>query len=326
MVFAAGLGRTQLGLQVCGGALRLAEVEARGRHWVLRASATRQLPAGLVVGGHVADPKALGEEIQQAYRSQPFRTRRAVVAISSILALCRSLAVPPVGKNALAALVEYGVQHELTVPFPDPVYDYVPPSPGKADGTRSVLVVAAPAQSVSALSAAARLGGLKPIAAEIPALALLRLLSMGTPLPEGGTSVILELGTDSTAIHFVRAGRLVHSHSRSRGGATGQSLRALAEGAHESAIRQSIQDITSELEQAIRFYLYGLNGRETPIDRVWVTGEGSSLPEIAAALRAEVDLPVEPMAMPGCVQRAPAVAEDAQAYTVAVGLALWGRV
>jgi Tfp pilus assembly PilM family ATPase len=308
-----------LGLELLDDELRLAEVRRSWRGVTVTAAVSRPIPAGLVVDGEIRDADGLGVQLKAAVEGCKIRSRKLVLAAPDARVFCRTLTVPPVQGRKLDRLVDYEVQHNKLVPFPDPVYDYAVVPEKQATGERKVLLVASPASVVDALAVVARRAGIRPVAVDLAPLALMRVVrTLGEQSLRQGVMVV-QARMNWLGMHFFRGGSLIHSRYRR------MTIAGAADTAGEEPAqldRPYFDEVVSEIEQALRFYVYSLNEREHPIEHVWWVGSSFRLQETADWLARALGLPVH--CLPDGQRVRGLNAAGLATYAVAVGLALKG--
>lgn len=305
-----GLHQAFLGVELLDQEIRLAEVRGSGRGASIAATAVHPLPPGLVQAGQVADARAVGQELRRAVGEAQMKSRLGVLAAPDSRMLCRILSLPPVRDRELTGLVEYEVQERLHLPFLDPVWDYAALPRTKGDSTRTVMVTAAPREVVEGLTGAAAAAGLKPVAVDIAPLALRRIMVRVCPAESlSGPYMVLRLVPGGFSLHIFQGSLLVYARF-----VPSVDLPAAAE--------RRASAVVGEVEQALRFYLYSLNGRDQPVADIWLVDAGEGAGPMVEGLSRSLDLPVHLLPAGALTEGIPS--DEANRCAVAIGLALKG--
>lgn len=305
-----GLHQAFLGVELLDQEIRLAEVRGGGQDASIAATAVHPLPSGLVQAGQVMDPAALGHELRRAASEAGVRSRLGVLVAPDSRILCRVLSLPPVRDRNLTGLVEYEVQERLHLPFQDPVWDYAALPLAKGDSARTVMVTAAPREVVEGLTGAAAAASLKAVAVDIPPLALRRL--MVRICPAGSLDVpymVLRVTPGGFSLHIFQGSLLVY-------------FRFVPSGDLAMGPERMASAVVGEVEQALRFYLYSLNGRDQPVERIWLVDAGEGAGRLSEALVRSLDLPVQ--LLPAGALTEGLASDVVNRCAVAIGLALKG--
>jgi type IV pilus assembly protein PilM len=139
--------------------------------------------------------------------------------------------------------------------------------------------------------------------------------------PEGGTILLLDVGSDNMDLAFVRGGRLIFARNVSSGarvfdnqiaGALGLSpeeaeahkvargtLGPAAEGEEDDELRPAVRSAAGQLvgfiTSSINHAKMQLNDRELAIDRVYLSGGGARVRGLPEYLSGALKIPVEPL-------------------------------
>jgi len=305
-----GLHQAFLGVELLDQEIRLAEVRGSGHEASIAATAVHPLPPGLVQMGQVTDPAAVGQELRRTASEAGMRSRLGVLVTPDSRMLCRVLSLPPVRDRDLTGLVEYEVQERLHLPFPDPVWDYAALPRAKGDSARTVMVTAAPREVVDGLTGATAAAGLKPVAVDIAPLALRRMMLLVCPAEAlSAPYMVLRLVPGGFSLHIFQGSLLVYS-------------RFVPTVELPAAPEKAASAVLGEVEQALRFYLYSLNGRDRPVAEIWLVDAGEGAGQMAERLSRSLDLPVH--LLPGGALTEGLSSDVVNRCAVAIGLALKG--
>lgn len=207
--------REVVGVDVGSTGIRLVEVHRGRKGPEVRGSAEIELPPGAVDGGLVREPAVVVEALRRLWDTAKPATRDVHLGVGSGSVLARTLELDWMPAEDLRRSLRYQVADLLPVPVDDAELDHVPLGESTVvgpDGTERrlarVLLVAASREGVDALVRAAKAADLRPLAADLSALAVLRTARAVTPpLAPGAPEAVVDLGADTVTVAVHRGGR-----------------------------------------------------------------------------------------------------------------------
>ena len=344
-----------IGLDIGSSAVRVAELEPRprGKPRLIRFG-ERQLPPGAVVDGDVVEPEVVADGVRRLWADAGLKGRTVAVGLASQRVTVRQIELPEMPEAELGDALRLQAEDELPMPVDQALLDYVVVDRSPAgDGQRKtcVLLVAAEREMVERLLTVVTAAKLRPVLVDLDAFALLRSVASANA---GGddTALIVDVGAAVTKIAVHRRGGPLFVRMVRLGGdaATRQLQKALelsweeaeqakleasaamADGAEldpdderARVLRASVQRVVSEVRHSLDFFRSQHDGVE--VGRIVLSGGGSLAPNLAEALFAALDLPVEqgdPLRAvdPGSTGGPPADLVDGRCLGVPVGLAM----
>lgn len=300
-----GLRRTRavLGLDIGAGAVKLVEL-ARGS---IRSSS---LSLRLHAEGASRDSGA--DALRDALRLAAPRARRAVVGLDDADVIAHRFALPK-GLPPAEMEEQARLQADQAAPFPvgEAAFDYVAEDEG--GHTQGFRMAVARSATVEALCRTVRLAGLSVAAVDVTAFAvrdaMAALFSLDAPVAvldgghrqlrltvHSGAGTIFQHSQPFGCSHL--AGRLSNAYGLSEA----DTKKALAEcaspGGGASRIRESfLKDLARHAARAIQLHLASQR-KAAPPERMLLWGGAALLHGACAALRDELDLPVETIGAP----------------------------
>jgi type IV pilus assembly protein PilM len=212
------MGREIVGLKIGASKVAAARVSVNGSGRLLQV-ASAPLAPGIVSGGEVKDPEALGEALKTFFAAHKLPRRAVRVGVASNRVGVRTIDVTGIDDpKQLTNAVRFRAQEALPIPIHEAVLDYqVLGESRDPEGqlVRKVLFVVAYRDLVEGYAVACRRAGLKLVGVDLEAFALLRAL---TPLgaaddgSERAALVAVSIGaerstlavTDGTTCEFTR--------------------------------------------------------------------------------------------------------------------------
>lgn len=341
-----------VGIDIGSTAVRAVELSGAGKPLptVVKYHAV-PLPEGSVVRGEVQEINTVAEALKRLWSAADFGSKNVVIGMGNHRVLVRDLAVPKGSMARIRESLPFHVQDMLPVPVADALLDFYPISESDdavAGPQVHGLLVAAVKESVQANVKAVQLAGLIPVEVDLVPFALSRVVYRGQPDP--GVVVQIDVGARTTSVVITTLGSPLFVRIIPTGGDdltqalvdrlptdadTAESVKrvlGLAPGGvgvgDEDAVA-IIREVSTELLTSLRNTItYFANTRPAlSIDRIVLTGGGSSLIGFGQALGELTRLKVMPPEPLGAVTFAKGVSVDDFRQTggefyVALGLAI----
>ena len=207
-----GKRRPLIGLDIGTHAVRAVELTVQGGHQALQRFGQVDLPVGAVADGEVVDSVAVGQALKQLWAQGKFSHRRVVVGVSSQRTIVRLADVPAMSDAELRTALKFEAEDLIPIPVEEAVLDFstvdsqLPSDAGEAPKMR-ILLAAAQRDMVNGHLAALKASGLKPLAVDPVALALLRAIPPTAPAGPGSdnqgapaTEAVIAIGAGSTTV------------------------------------------------------------------------------------------------------------------------------
>jgi type IV pilus assembly protein PilM len=287
-------------------------------------------PPGAVQEGIVQQPDAVAEAIRGLCRQNEIPFGEAIAAISGATVTVRNIKVPSMNEASLKKSIRFEAS-KYVPSVQDSVVEYELLGRSGDPPQLDVLLVAAPNDMVNSRVNAIEMAGLEPIAIDIEAFALLRVLTathLGTP--DSGAVALVNLGATFTDLNIVYRSQVVVTRSIPIGGnALTQSIASAANvdaaqaeelkrrldvtwpapeptesrfaDAEIPGLRQAQQVVGPFLEEILREIRRSVNyfqsqmGTEDPeafVGRLVLTGGTAKLTGLASYLEAKLNVPV----------------------------------
>lgn len=346
---------TFFGLDIGSTALKIVELKKTNNGLYLQAYGKMEMPKGIAISEAQPDIEEIASLIRKLMKESQVTTNKVVVGLPESVVFTRVVEVPVMSDQELKTAMRWEAEQFIPIPLKDVKYDYeILKRPGKESQEvklnskkekMGVFFVAVPNTTIDRYLKITKIASLEPIAMETEVIALVRSLSFeGKASP---TTLIINIGADTTAMCIVSKGNIAFTRSVSSGGAAlskaiaqelsfelGQAeeykktyglLENQLEGKLQEIIKPIFDVIVSEIERGILFYQ-----THQPMDsikRVILCGGTAKLPGIVAYLAASLDLEVQ-IGNPwnnvkmGSTKIIDKITEDAPSYAVAVGLSM----
>lgn len=290
------MSRSIIGLEVTEAAVRAVEI-APGSTAVITSVAEVALPPGAARDAEVVDAAAVTLALKELWSKGGFRSRRAVLALGGRRLLVRDFSAPDLDAARLRAALPFQAQDVLPMPVEQAVLDFYPIS--RSDGEVHGLLVAAVADAVEGVIAAASAAGIDIFSVDAAPFGLAR-VQAALADPADVTSAIAYIGEHTTIVvvvvsgipRFVRivpidlpdadevAAEIAERQAEEFVSADGSAVRSARR--QIAAIPSGVADVASRLRSTLSFFENRPNsGRITSLT---LTGPGSTLPLLDTAI------------------------------------------
>jgi type IV pilus assembly protein PilM len=199
------VGRDIVGLEVGASKLGAARVASNGSAKLLQI-ATAPLMAGVVSGGEVRDPEALGAAIRDLFARHKLPRRAVRVGVANNRVGVRTIDVPGIeDPKQLGNAVRFRAQEALPIPLTEAVLDYQVLSTGKDEEgqtVRKVLFAVVYRDLVEGYTEACKQAGVRLVGIDLEGFALLRALTpiAAEPPAEKSALVCVNLGSERSVL------------------------------------------------------------------------------------------------------------------------------
>ena len=323
------IGAVALGVDVGTSAIKVAEVRRSGRGIELVRYGIAETPSGAVATGMILDPPSVSGALSTLLRTSGIRRRQVVASVTGPNVFARILRLPPIPEDEVKQAIRWEAERHLPFPVEEAVLDAQVVGEVTEDGQRQLEVLLAAAPEAMALTCIEMLdgAGLRAVAVELSALAMVRALSLrGMP----GTVAMVNLGASTTEVAIVRGGVPQFTRTIAEGfGALLQDVRVASGGGEArvpaAAFGDVLDALTTTLRRSFDFYRRQYAGHQ--IDRILLCGGGARAGAVDRHLALEMEIPVAIGSPLDGIHLAPRLDADAldrvaPQLVTAVGLAL----
>ncbi|MCE5285863.1 MAG: type IV pilus assembly protein PilM [Pelosinus sp.] len=333
-----------LGIDIGTSTIKIVEVNRQKGQLFLRNAVLLDLPANILEDGYIIGITALGTLLQQTIAKNGIKAQEAVVAVSGRSIFVREVAFPTMTKDELKEAIKWDM--EKYVPFAPGSYyhDFAIVGKSSEEAEMKVLLVAAPQDLVSTVVSTVRAAGLKTLAVDIESLAIYRSLSGAE------NAVVVDLGGQAAQVIVYQNGSPCVTRAIPINGqrftetimrvleleyAEAETLKQRQRNLlkkdleDESVLHTQLSVLVSELAKEIRRTLeyFQMQNKYAVVDKVFLTGGGAKLDNLAQQLASELDMfvavhnPTANLSIPPAFDPAQ-WQEIAPQFSVAIGLAL----
>lgn len=307
------MAATTIGLDIGTNAVRAVEIEL-GDPPLIRRMGQVALPIGAVVDGEVTDVGVVSIALQQLWTQAGFKSHQARVGMSSARMIVRTIEMPRLSHADLVSTIRLQLDDYVPLPADETVFDIRlldgsdPKSP-----TVQLLFAATHQDAVQPLLMAMHGADLKVAAVDVIPAALALAFNHPEPDETDGVDIIVSIGAGTVVVVAARDGEPLFARTLTNAGGRRTTERIASRlgigeldaerykrlGATEDststvvlqASAESLDELIEEVRASLAFY--SEQSPSQPVRRLLVTGGGSQLAELPAALGDALGLDVE---------------------------------
>lgn len=334
-----------IGLDIGTTGLRLVQIKRDKEAFRLSTYGHLPMDSKVLQSDSTIDRGQLTAAIKKLLAEAQVSTKNVVAGLPSAKVFTSLISLPKMTQAELAQSVQYQAEQHVPMALDQVKLDWMLVGESADGKQQEVLLVAAPISLSERYLSLLEAAGLEVVALEPDALALSRALVNA----QDQAVVLLDVGANSTDLVTVFAGfpkliRAIPTGGDSFVKAAAQTLnletdqafqfvykfglaQTKMEGQVKKAIKPPIDNLVSELDKSIKFFLNRY--KDLKIAKIILTGQASMVPEFPAYIANSVNLPVEignswaHIDVPADLQ--PKLMELSSQFAVAAGLAIRGN-
>ena len=315
-----------VGLDIGTSAVRAAVVQSGKGKPTLRRFGQVALPPGTIVGGEIVDESVMKDALSQLWKTAKLPKKRVVVGIANQRVIVRRIDLPYMSDEELAESLAFQAQEYIPIPVEEATLDYVPLeefTTPDGEPMMSILAVAAQRAMTQDVLRVVNSVGVKVIAVDLQAFALVRAAFGGQVDSEIGTVAFVDIGGNVTQVTVVKNGTVRFLRILPMGGddfssALSAELNLSSEQADQlkrrvgvaiegeptgsdsedkarATLSRTANQLIDEVRGSIDYYLS--QASDESIDTVFIAGNGARLPHLANRLGRSLGVKVSPVKM-----------------------------
>jgi type IV pilus assembly protein PilM len=304
------------------------------------------LPPGAIVNGAVADQAVVTRALQQLWAVNGFKCHRVILGVANPQVVVRPLQIPNLNAQQRAKALPFQAREIIALPLDEVILDFAQVGdPDAATGMLTGLLIATPRTPVLAAVEAVERAGLRVARVDLSSFGALRSIGDEHLMVQA----VIDVGAHLTSIviHDHGVPKLVRTLARGGQELTDllvEKLNLTFEEAEQfkrttgldghgepasDALLSGIRPLLAEIRSSINYFRAGSDGAQ--LEGISLTGGGSALPGLAAALSNQNGVPTDVVApMQHIVNHHPVVGpskngsaqSDQAASAVSIGLAM----
>ncbi len=296
-----------VGVDVGSTALRIVQIKKSSGRNNLVSFASAPIPGEISRSDSKLDMQAVAQIIKNLFDSSRISTKSVVTSLPTSSVFSTVIKMPPMNQNELARAVQFQAEQNIPLKIEDVRFDWQVIRENPLTKETAVMIVAAPKTKTERALELFEMAGKQVVYLETSAIAVARALS----IPNDPLAMILDIGGVATELTIIENG--VVSHVRSLPAAGFAMTRSISqglgldmeqaeqfkmkfglsqdklEGQVFRAMSPIISNIVEEIQRSIKYYQDQFGGN---LQKIVLTGGGSSTPELLSHLRAALGIEV----------------------------------
>ncbi len=334
-----------VGIDISSTSVKLLELSRSDRRYRIESWVIEPLPADAIRDKQITDNDAVATAVKRALERSGCKLKHAAAAVAGSAVITKIMTLPSgLSEDDLEGQVQVEAAQFIPYPLEDISLDFAVLG-NRGSELVDVVMAACRTETVDARVGAIEAAGMTMEKVDVEAFAIARaaeLLPVMQQIPMDAVSAVFDIGATTTTMIVLREGRLVYTREHAFGGRSlvedVQRRYGLSAEEAQSAIRSGslpesyTEDVLPGFRHNVsvqigRLLQYFYAGSEfSRVDQIIVSGGIAVVPDLAAAIGAEIDVPCHignPLAEMTRAGRVPARAiEEGTAMMIACGLAL----
>lgn len=334
-----------VGIDISSTSVKLLELSRSDRRYRIESWVIEPLPADAIRDKQITDNDAVAAAVKRALERSGCKLKHAAAAVAGSAVITKIMTLPSgLSEDDLEGQVQVEAAQFIPYPLEDISLDFAVLG-NRGSELVDVVMAACRTETVDARVGAIEAAGMTMEKVDVEAFAIARaaeLLPVMQQAPMDAVSAIFDIGAMTTTMIVLREGRLVYTREHAFGGRSlvedVQRRYGLSGEEAQSAIKSGslpesyAEDVLPGFRHNVavqigRLLQYFYAGSEfSRVDQIIVSGGIAVVPDLAAAISAEIDVPCHignPLAEMTRAGRVPARAiEEGTAMMIACGLAL----
>jgi type IV pilus assembly protein PilM len=298
-----------IGIDIGSRAIKLVEIAWEKEQPVLKSFGIKEFPLSVPTSSQLIDHQVLTDTLSQLLSTTHTYSKNAVVAVGGEAMFARELVFPAMISEELKEAIKWDLEKYIPYAPDSYYYDFSIIGAGNSDSEIKVLLVASPKEIVNNLISVIKNVGLRLVAVDTEPLALYRIFT------DAENAMIVDIGTFLSQVTVFQNGSPAVIRNISIGGQRfteaimqgmgiewkeaeqlKQNQRIMSQSNvlfEDVNVQQQLNLLVSEFARDIRrtTEYYQLQNKDVTIDKVFITGGGANLGNLAQLLAAQLDLP-----------------------------------
>lgn len=302
-----------LGLDIGSGSIKLAELSASKKGYVLESFAIAPTPPNSIAGGEILDTVTLSEAVRSLLGDLKSKRNNIVTGIWGTAVIIKKVSLPKMEANLVAEQIKWEAEQYIPFDINDINMDYhIFKKPNPNPEIMDVLLVAAKKDFIFKFAEVVETAEKHCVILDVEAFALANCFFQNYGDSSNEIATILNVGSSFSNFVVIQSGEVLFCRDVPVGGVSytneisrnmgisfeeAEALKISAASGQETPPEiQSILTATHDgVAEEIRrtFDFYTATGAESAVQKVYVCGGGSRTPGLVEGLGASLQLPVE---------------------------------
>ncbi len=309
-------GRTKkglVGLDIGSSSIKAVELDGKRGSLSLVSLGFENLPPDSIVDGQIMELNNVSSIIQNLFQEYQLKTDKVATGVSGHSVIIKNIIVPPMTKEELDESIDWHAEEHIPFDISDVNLDY------EITATTSealhVLMAACKKDKVNNLKQVIQLAGKQPTVIDIDTFALQNCYEVNYQPRPGQVVALLNVGASTMNINVVNGVKSVFTRDVTVGGnqftaylqrelglnfnqaeavKRGMPLPAEVEPQAIQPIMGKVTDMLAlEIQKTLDFYRATAEDNASSVQKMYISGGGSKLPNLPAYLSSRFEMPVE---------------------------------
>ena len=306
-------GKNLVGVDIGTSSIKVCQLRESRKGFGLIRLGYAPVPPQSIVDGQIMNAQAVTEALGRAFADGKIKQKEVSLSISGQAVIIRKIQVPMMTAAELDEQIQWEAEQHIPFEIKEVHVDYEVLRRRPEAAQMDLLLVAAKREAIANYTDVVRSAKLKPMVVDIDAFTVQNLFEINRGLPPDQTFAIINVGAALASINVISRGASAFTRDVASGGnfVTEQIQRQLgvsydqaeafkaaaAFGAADvppavpSVIETICDSIAGEIQRSIDFFI--ATSGEAEMQRIYLTGGSSNLPQLVAAVGRRSRVPVE---------------------------------
>jgi type IV pilus assembly protein PilM len=293
--------------------IKLAEMDASRKGWVLKKFGVVTLNPGWVKDGEILEPQSVAESLKTLVTSVKSKRKNVATGIFGNGVIVKRISMAPIEDNLISEAIKWEAEQYIPFDISEAAIDYhlIGKAIRNPVENLDIILVGAKQEFVFRFIETIESANLKCSILDVSGFALANCFEVNYGKPEGLTA-LLNIGAGVTNLVIVEKGEVIFSRDTMVGGATytnelhkamgvsipeAESLKISASVGQEappevnSVLASTTEQVVEEIRNAFEFFVAtGGGGR---VGKIYVTGGSIFIPKLIEEISAAIGVPFE---------------------------------
>ncbi len=309
-------GQYLVGVDIGSSAIKLCQLkEVRGKRTLVKFG-YHPLPPQTIVDGHVMNQAAIVEGLQRLWSEQKVKRRDVALSVSGHSVIIKRITLPLMTNAELGEQIHWEAEQQIPFDVKDVQIDYEVLRRRPDQGQMDVLLVAAKKDELNDTAQIAREAKLKPTVIDVDAFTVQNIFEVNYGIPAEGTFALINVGATLTTLNILSGGvpaftrdianggnsitaeiqkqlgiSFEEAETYKTGGPNGPQAGAVVPTEVPRIIKTVVEGLAGEVQRSLDFYL--ATSGEKEIQKIYLAGGTSNIPELASAVERRARTQVE---------------------------------
>jgi type IV pilus assembly protein PilM len=302
-----------VGLDIGSSSVKAVELDGKRGSLSLVALGFENLPPDSIVDGQIMELNNVSSIIQNLFQEHQLKTDKVATGVSGHSVIVKNIVVPPMTKEELDESIDWHAEEHIPFDISDVNLDYE--ITATTSDALHVLMAACKKDKLNNLKQVIQLAGKQPAVIEVDTFALQNCYDVNYQPRPGQVVALLNIGASTMNINIVNGSKSVFTRDVTVGGnqftaflqrelglnfnqaeavKRGMPLPAEVEPRAIEPIMARVTDMLAlEIQKTLDFYRATSEDSSAGVQKMYISGGGSKLPNLAAYLSSRFEMPVE---------------------------------